>query len=134
MDQRWRASIQTLSLSPAPRPGERAVVILVHQKLLLYLRPSYCAFDFCSCCFCRANLILLLWVRVTVLSCLAPVHPFIPHYCFNGPKQLSTIFFFFISLTVFGIYWYFLRNFDHLFSLHPGESSTPRPLRTAFLD
>lgn len=98
MEARWtnvgelqsRLSL-SLSLSPAPRTGERAVVILVHQKLLFCLRPSYCAFNFCFC-FCCAGLLLLPWIRVTVLSCLAPVHPFIPHCCFNGPKQPFTIF------------------------------------------
>lgn len=91
----------SLSLSPAPRSGERAVVILIHQKLLFHLRPSCCVFDFCFCCFCRASLILLSWIRVTVLSCLALVHPLFPIAVSTAPnnRPLSS----FVPWTVLGI-------------------------------
>ena len=124
----WRELQSRLSLSsPAPRSGERVVVILVHQKLLFNLRPSYCAFDFCFC-FCRVSLILVPWIRVTVLSCLAPVHlsTIIPHCCLNSPKQLSHYFSLFpwLCLGFIGISAQF-RSFI-LYPFYPREKLYPR--------
>lgn len=87
-----------------------------------------CIWLFVFCCVC-----LLSWIRVTVLSCLAPVHSLFPIAVPTAPNNhpLSS----FVLLTVLGIYWHFLRNFDLLFyflftsgrKLHPKafEGSIP---------
>lgn len=122
----WRELQSRLSLSsPAPQSGERVVVILIHQKLLFHLRPSYCAFDFCFC-FCRVSLILLSALDQGHCLVLFSACPPIYHYSPLLPQQPQTTvpLFFFVPLRVFGTYWHFcaISIFYFISFLLPGEA------------